>query len=252
MINRQLKVFKDSNVVDDIISFTKNYIDNSSPFDFVMSLKNGDFDEQFFKSENLISDPKNRIYPELKIKSNLLETRLDLGIKIYENLLGISELDANNPRFWTYACLYVYRDFIFDDRKVNSSLSLDLLKRYYFFINPSATRNALNSITRLWWGVHQTVDYDLADSYQYSRILFANSETFQSITQRNDLFNNKKVLIPTLEFIKNKSNPTALVKLISPYLRNHVKSFNINIYSKDEIKDLLEDFLYNAKSRGLI
>jgi hypothetical protein len=252
MINRQFKVFKDTSVIDDIISFTRNYIDNNSVFDFIMSLKNGDFDDEFFKSDNLISDPQNRVYPEFKIKSNMMKTRLDLGINIYENLLGISELDANNPRYWTYACLYVYRDFIFDDRKVDASISLDLLNRYYFFINPSATRNALNSISRLWWGIHQTVNYDLADRYQYSRILFENSETFQSITQRNDLFNNKKVLMATLDFIKNKNKTTKLVQLMAPYLRNHVKSFNINTYSKQEIQELLEDFLYNAKSRGLI
>ena len=88
------------------------------------------------------------------------------------------------------------------------------LNRYYFFINPSATRNALNSISRLWWGIHQTVNYDLADRYQYSRILFENSETFQSITQRNDLFNNKKVLIDPkgFEFYSNYCTlPTSLV-----------------------------------------
>ena len=243
----KVKVIKEGSL-SEIFQFIEKYLTNNTPYDFIMKLNRGEFDSQFFNEKNLISH-NQLVFPRFKSTS-----RFECAKLLYEKTSSLTEIEATDPRLWNYACLFVYRQYIFSDRKVNQDISKDLLYRYYTYaLTGSATTTALNSISRLWWGIHRSIDKsNQEDPYQYSKILFSNSQIFQDITQRGLIFSNEKVTKELLKFISNKNKKTDITKLVSVYLLNHIKSFDISNYSENDVKELLEDFLKDIISKGLL
>ena len=240
-----LKIFKTEEVVDNIITEVDNFLKDNSPYKFVSALVNGEFDDKFFSPDNILQDPKKRSFPKFTKPSN----ELNCAIELFQSL-KLNELNANDTRLWTYACLRVYPQYIINRNKIDETLNRELLFRYFFFKGGSATTNALNSISKLWWSVNQTYDEDLKDPYHYTKILHKGSQLFQDTTQRQLIFSNKVILNGYLDFMENKKSD--LSKSIVPYFYNHIKSFNLYHYDKDQIVDLLENFLEDIIKKGLI
>lgn len=242
-----LKIFKSEETVDNILFEVDRYLDNYTPFQFVSGLINGEFDELFFKDDNLISDPKKRMFPRFKNPQN----ELTCAIELFDTL-KLNRLNANDTRLWTYACLKVYPHYIINRNKIDETLNRDSLYRYFFFKGGSATTNVLNTISKLWWSVNQTFDDKLNDPYYFTKILYKGkySQLFQDITQRPLIFSNKKVVKAYLLFMENKVGDTS--KLIAPYLLNHIKSFNLFHLEIDKIVELMENFLEDMKLKGYV
>lgn len=244
---KKVKVIKES-ALNEIFQFIEKYLTENNSFEFIQKLNKGEFDNKFFNEKNLITH-KNLIFPPFKSSD-----RFECAKTLYESTSKLTEIEATDPRLWNYACLKVYRDYIFSDRKVNQDISKDLVYRYYTYaLTSSATTTALNSISRLWWGIHRSIDKtDANNPYKYSKILFSNSQIFQDITQRGLIFSSTKLTLSMLKFIENKNKKTDITKLISVYLLNHIKSFDVSVYSEKDIRDLLEDFFKDIITKGLI
>ena len=131
-MSKALKVFKTIDQIDDIITQTELIIKEKGVYEFIMDLNQAKFDDNFFKIKNLISDPKNRFFPTFDNPSS----RFDCAKQLYKSLDGLTEIEANDPRLWTYASLFVYRDFILNDRKIDSSINKVNLYNYFFFYQP--------------------------------------------------------------------------------------------------------------------
>ncbi len=237
-----------SEALSEIFQFIEKYLKNHKPYEFLQKLNKGEFDTDFFDEKKLIVN-KDIFFPEFKSAD-----RFECAKSLYESTLGLTEIDATDARLWNYACLKVYRDFIFNDRKVNQDISKDLFYRYYIYsYTSSATTTALNTISRLWWGIHRSIDkLDEKSPYKYSKILFSNSQIFQDITQRPLIFSNSMLTKAMLNFIKNKNKKTDIIKLISIYVLNHIKSFDISYYTEEDFNSLIEDFFKDIIKKGLI
>jgi len=240
-----LKIFKTEEIVDKVIIEVDSYLKSKTPYKFVEGLLKGEFDDKFFSEDNILQDPKKRSFPKFSKPQN----ELSCAIELFETL-KLTELNANDTRLWTYACLKVYPQYIINRNKIDQTLNRDLLYRYFFFKGGSATTNVLNTISKLWWSVNQTFDEDLKDPYQYTKILHKGSQLFQDTTQRPLIFSNKVILKGYLEFMDTKKSD--LSKYIAPYFLNHIKSFNLYHYSKEQVVDLLENFLDDIRKKGLI
>lgn len=245
-----LKIYKSLEEVDKIINFTNEFLNKgNSPYDFVQNLLNGKFDKRFFAEEILISDPQKRKYPVFK---NVTSER-DCAIQLFEDL-GLSREKANDSRLWTYACLRVYPKYIVNRNSIGATLKKENLFKYFFFKGGSATTNVLNTISKLWWSVNQTIDSEKSDVYYYTRMLFSGSysQVFMDVTQRRWIFSNKKVVKAYVQFFENKNKKTELSQCISPILLNHLKSFNVYYATVDELIDLLDDILEDLTKKGLV
>lgn len=240
-----LKIFKTEEIVDNVIIEVDSYLKSNTPYKFVVGLVKGEFDDKFFSEDNILNDPKKRSFPKFSKPHN----ELSCAIELFETL-KLTELNANDTRLWTYACLKVYPQYIINRNKIDQTLNRDLLYRYFFFKGGSATTNVLNTISKLWWSVNQTFDEDLKDPYKYTKILHKGSQLFQDTTQRQLIFSNKVILKGYLEFMETKKSD--LSKYIAPYFYNHIKSYNLYHYSKEQVVELLENFLDDIRKKGLI
>lgn len=242
-----VKVIKEKNL-SEIFEFIDKSLNEQKPYEFIQKLNRGEFDEKLFKEKNLITH-NNLFFPKFRSID-----RFECARNLYESTSDLSEIEATDPRLWNFACLSVYRDYIFADRKVNQDISKDLFYRYYTYsFSSSATNTALNSISRLWWGIHRSIDKsDEKNPYKYSKILFSNSQIFQDITQRGLIFSNSRLTKAMLSFIENKNKKTDITKLISVYILNHIKSFDISFYTQKDFEDLIEDFFDDIITKGLI
>ncbi len=244
----ELKAFKTERIVDEILIELEEFIqDGNSPYEFVEKLINGGFDDKFFNESQLVVDSEKRLFPSFE-KSNV---ELDCGIRLFKSL-KLSEQNANDTRLWTYACLKIYPKYIVNRNKIDITLKKDNLLRYFFHKGGSATANARNTISKLWWSVNQTFDENEVNPYKYTKILYRDKSTqlFQDITQRPLIFSNKKVVQAYLLFMENKT--TKLSKLVAPLLLSHLKSFNLFYNSKEEIVELLENFLDDLRKKGMV
>ena len=134
-------IFKSLDVVEDILKKTDDFIIKNSPFDFINSLINGEFDNEFFNQNNILIDPSGRKYP----KFTNPKSEFDCAIKLFESL-KLDPLGANDPRLWTYACLKIYPQYIISRNNLDHTLNRERLYRYFFYKGSSATTNVRNTI----------------------------------------------------------------------------------------------------------
>jgi hypothetical protein len=240
-------IFKSLDVVEEILKYTDDFLDKNSPFEFLNALIVGEFDSKFFSPDNLLVDTRGLQYP----KFTNPKSELDCAIKLHESL-KLNPLSANDPRVWTYACLRVYPKYIIGRNSLDDSLNKEMFYRYFFFKGSSATTNARNTISKLWWSVNQTIDEELEDKYKYTKLLYRGkySQVFQDVTQRPLIFSNRIILKAYLEFMENKQGNTS--KIIAPLVLNHVKSYNLYHMGVDDVIMLLENIFEDIKFKGLV
>ena len=95
--------------------------------------------------------------------------------------------------------------------------------------------------------MNQTYDEDLTDPYHYTKILHKGSQ-LSKILHRDSLFLTK-LFYGYLEFMENKKID---LSKYSNLILNHIKSFNLYHYSKDQVVELLENFLEDIRKKGYI
>ena len=259
MMNRAIKKFETNNHVQRVVDVIAEEIEKTSPYVFLNKLMAGDFDDNFFNDRDLIGDNSGRELPKLssivdpsKISNKNFNLQTECAIKLYESLNHLSENDASDPRLWMYTNLYVYRSFIYKRWGFDKEAAYRKFQDRFMYTTPSYNTNVRTSICDYWWAVHKTHDPSLEDPYKYTRMLFENSDVFQNITQRLELFPNKNVLRGLLEFVKSYSssgsNNTLFRKLIV-YFHNHIKLFDTRFMSKEEISEMYASFAGDYKKK---
>ncbi len=248
-MNNQVKIYKSSQDLDDIILFVEEQLKSASPYDFTVKLIEGKYDETLLNEKVLLIDPLKRSFPEFKKPHD----ELSCAIELYKSL-DITEEKANDPRLWTFACLGHFRKYIYNKTNCDTTLTQKTFFSYFFFKGSAATTNSRNTISKLWWGVNQTIDKSLKDEFFYTKILFSSAQIFQDLTQRPYIFSNKKILVAFLEFIETKPKKARdkTMKLVTPVFYNHIKTFNTYLSSKEEIISLLNNFNEDFINKGLL
>ena len=258
-MNRIIKKFKTSDHAQSVVDVVMEEVYNASPYVFLDKLIRGEFDNKFFKDSDLIEDDRGREFPNLdnvvdpsKISNKGFSLQTECAIKLYESLKHLSENDASDPRLWMYANLYIYRGFIFKRWGVNQNTTVRTFKDRFMYLGSSYNTNVRTSICDYWWAVHKTHDPSLEDPYKYTRMLFANSDVFQNITQRLELFPNKNVLRGLLEFVEGYSSSGSvniMFRKLIVYFHNHIKLFDTRFMSKEEISDMYTSFAGDYKKK---
>ena len=261
-MNRKIKKFKTNDHAQRVVDVVGEEIKNTSPYAFLEKLQGGVFDNEFFKSSNLIEDGSGREFPNInnvvdpsKISKKGFSLQTECAIKLYEGLNHLSENDASDPRLWIYANLHVYRGFISKRWGFDKQTTVGTFNDKFIYTGSSATKNVRTSICDYWWAVHKTYDPSLDDPYKYTRMLFANSDVFLQITQRKKLLPNENLLRGLLEFVEGYSSGgsvNVMFRKLIVYFHNHIKLFDVGLMSKEEVSEMYNSFAgdYNAK-KGL-
>ena len=249
--------YKLAKIKPEIVSLLINELlsKKSDPISFIHNLQAGDYDKYFTDDKLDFPNPKDQV--ELTKPGNEIINDYEFGKELYKTLSNISLSDANDKRLWMYLSLYVFKDWVIKRGKYNHNSKYDTIKENLFFEGNSSTVNYSNHISRLWWAFKMTETKDLEDNFYYTKILLSNSQIWFDLSERKDIYNNKKLLKCILEFFEDKikSNQFSASKLsasITPSVLNHLKNFDLNDFSKEEIKNLLEEFLNNLVSNGYL
>ncbi len=220
--------------------------------DFLKTLIGGEYDGLFFSEKNLVDDPQERSLPDLDLGGEEPWTKLgELAIKLYEPLKDIGEINACDDLLWNYLNLRVYRDFIFERRKVENKKEYNQFENHWIYKNQSATQNARTSVCSLWWGVHRTIDESLSDKYKYTKLLFSKSDIFLQITDRRQIFSDSVTTKGVLDFIEgfDVKTRTSRLREIVVYFHNHIKLFDTQFLGTKDISSLCENFYLDYKSK---
>ena len=251
----KLGKYKSLEIIEEIKDHMKEQCSSIKTGDWAANLINGEYDDEYLSDSKIILD--NLDLPNVpKSLSRDFQKDMDFAIALYENL-NISILDANDGRMWTYLSLGKYREYIWsryihDISKGTSSPQLATMIGYFFFTGSSANALASNSISKLWWAVHKTIDESLSDPYYYTKVLFSNSMIFMDVMERAAIITNKLLTRAYLEVIAKEKSITKVSKALSPMVLNHLSNHSVYALNQNEMKDLLEEFLNFLRSQNKI
>jgi len=244
---RELKKFKTEAEIDplqsELVTNTKNFIEN---------LISNKYDDTLLSNEKFIENPEEKIeLPILNVELDKTIGDFKNAIKIYKALESIDLDEANDPRLWIYLSLKVYPAYI---NKRHAPKNYNQINKQYFFGTGSATSNVSNAISKLWWGVNQTVldnEKDERKKFLYTKMYFKYTDIVQAIGERKDIFKNKLLVRAILDVVYKKPVKAApATRILAKYILNHIKSSNIDFMSYKELVSLVEDF-YNFSTRFL-
>ena len=159
-----------------------------------------------YLQEQFISD-KNQIISLADIYNNaigLLDKMVpdathdfDSAIALYEAYPNISPLLAAQESLWVYLAHNELFEYVQKRRKVTSESTIDKIKDYWFDITERGT------LAGLWWAVKMTINEDLSDKYELTRILFGN-QTFRTRTFFTSKIGKcKEALVGVLSFMND-------------------------------------------------
>ena len=216
---------------------------------FLDKLIRGEFQENELNDKLFLNDPKG-----LMIKADLLkhgEKNDGENAKLLYEALQLESIDeANDPRLWTYLSLVVFPNYI--STRYPTRTPGVISNR--MFHNGKTLANNKNALSRLWWLVHQTIDENNKnDPYYYTDLLFkgTNSQFIQDLIERKNIFKNKLLLQAFIEF-REEECPEAnsirhnITRILTPLWLNHIRNFNTNCFSKNELKEIIKDFYNNT------
>lgn len=244
--------FKSIEILEEIRNHAKSEINSYSSNHWASNLIDGKYDDLYFQSSNLIL--KEKILPEVpKGITKDFETDILLAKELYENLEISTELVANDGRIWTYLSLGKYRRHIYNRYNCVEPKKMETILGYFFFKGASANSIASNPISKLWWGIHKTIDTSLSDPYEYSNILFSNSQVLFDVIERATIVSNRNLVEAFLEVIKDhQQNPSKVSENLAPMILNHLSNHSFDNMSKKEIYIFLNHFIQFLKDQKRI
>ena len=211
---------------------------NETPFNFIKKLNQGDLDHYFTGNSVLIDETV-----DLK-EINHSQDDLEVAIQLYDSLGDLSRLEASDARLWTYLCCFVYRDYVIDRGSLAApDKKKEAIEKNMMFLSNSFTRNVTNYLSRLWWGVHMTIDLNRDDKYFYTKRLFELTQIRQSITERKSIYMDTRLTRILLDFIQDKSKDSA-IRVLSKLILNHQKTMVFDNLEDHEVLEVLNSY-YN-------
>lgn len=215
---------------------------------FVDNLVSKKYDDSLLNDRHIIFNEKKITLPVLNVNPSS-PSRNDFinAVKLYEALGDIDLDEANDPRLWVYLSLKCYPSYI--KKRWNPKVST--VREHYFFGSGSATSNVSNAISKLWWGVNQTVikgESDIKKKYLYTKMYFIYTDIVQAIGERKDIFKNRELIKAILETAYFKPvYPAPTIKILAKFILNHIKSTNIDFMNRQELNELVNDFYEYSK-----
>lgn len=197
------------------------------------------WEEKFPKGHTEIYLPENFVL-KLPDKNGLYD--IENAISLYENLTGMNETIASDPRLWTYLTHVKFWKYMKERWPVEELKRPQgrIIDRYHMkYLNLASL--VRNGISRLWWYSHLTFDERRKDKYELTRILLSKADIAVGILERT-FGSNFNIRVALLEFLRD--NPVISDKedswrqlFIQVNLLGGVK--NLPFLSKDDIfKDL--------------
>lgn len=245
----KLAKFKDHKPIEGLLSEFDKCRANEQYKSFFTKLNQGEYDD-YFSPTNLIYEPSSKEIiscDDLAVKNNLAEA----SIAFYKSIGSIDKEEAIDKRLWTYLSLGPFRGYTIHQSKIFTSdsknmSSKQIIKRFFYEGNGMLV-SELNYISRLWWYCENTICDNDNDKFKYTRIMLNDTQVTFDLMERYEVASNKELVHAYLDFLNDKlekdGTPIAKVsKGIAPILLNHIKSFDIQFFSKEEIKGLLNEF----------
>lgn len=211
------------------------------------SLKDGGLD-RYMVPQYTVKDPNSCIYRLQGLEHNHAE--LDAGKSDFDNAVSFYEANKKIPpfiaaeeAFWAYLTHIEYFDFVKKRWSINSETTKETIIKRFFY----SGSNMDNTLSRLWWAAHLTVDDSLEDKYQYTRVLLqeGNSDLLQNFS-KSKLFRHKEAVIGILKFFSEYKDRSDFSK-VNRYI---IQRFN-RIGGVRQLVYMNRDYFYNESKIAL-
>jgi hypothetical protein len=211
------------------------------------------FMEEWKPEENSFFEAPIKVEPE---KLNLKTTDgpsndLENAISVYEAFPSLSEVQASDPRLWTYLTHVDLREYvmirwplgenkteILSDETSKMKAVASIESHWFTTVSNDRTLRR-NAISRLWWAVHLTrapwlkdidffkdMKYDKDDEYRFTKVLLSKQDVYQQVLERG-LGRDTRLLIVILEFIEEHSD------ISREQIRGFIKELNLAMSTRN-------------------
>lgn len=153
-----------------------------------------------FQHDNEIRSRYNTIYPieyldylDIGTKYNLAdldfstapENDVYSSIDLYDRLIDLDRVQANDRRLWVGLTHNEYYDYTIKRWNIDNNTSNKVILRRFHFEGSSLETRMRNSISRLWWAAEITYDENRQDPYELTKVLWSKQQLQQSIVERS-------------------------------------------------------------------
>ena len=211
------------------------------------SLKDGRTD-RYMAEEFQVGDPNSCIYRLKCVEHNHVEldaekSDFENAVAFYEANKGIPPFIAAEEAFWAYLTHIEYFDFVKKRWNINSETTKETIQKRFFY----SGSNMDNTLSRLWWAAHLTVDDSAEDKYKYTKVLLqdGNSDLLQNLS-KSKLFRHKEAVIGILKFFSEHED-RAEFSSINRYI---IQRFN-RIGGVRQLVYMDQDYFYNESKNAL-
>jgi hypothetical protein len=198
-------------------------------------LRTGTSLESYFKESYSVKDdellPSTIVVqgkvPDLKApEDDPVSADLDNAIALHGYYNTIDEVQASDPRFWTYLSHVQFRKYAlarwgytgtFKELKdeAEKTKATTYFLEHWFVVNRNDRDLRRHALARLWWAAYLTyapwktdpeffADLENDDLYYYTRVLLSTQDIYQQVLERA-MGRSNRILISVLDFLgKNK------------------------------------------------
>jgi hypothetical protein len=187
------------------LSVIKCYLNKN---EFKYNFENNDFTVSEFEAIPFDLGDKmiNTFNSNLNQKSNdYRKSDFECAKLLYENI-RISPRQASDIDFWNYLHhfdMYKYIHLRWNEIENPSKSSQETYLNRHWLMTLSSQKHLINfPLTTLWWSIHLTIDEDLDDPYELSRIYF-NNNRYRTVTFGGSSYvRHKEAILGILQFYK--------------------------------------------------
>lgn len=151
---------------------------------------------------------------------------LDNAIALHKYYNAIDEVQASDPRFWTYLSHVQFREYArarwgytgtFKELKdpVERTKAINYFLEHWFVINRNDRDLRRHALARLWWAAYLTyapwesdpeffADLKNDDPYYYTRVLLSTQDIYQQVLERA-MGRSNHILISVLDYLGKNS-----------------------------------------------
>ncbi|MDO8537020.1 MAG: DUF6339 family protein [bacterium] len=196
-------------------------------------LKSGDALESYFRESYPVKEKtllKSTIeIPEKPLvlkapKNDPVATDLENAIAVYEYYKDLDEVQASDPRLWTYLSHVEFRKYALarwglkgSFKDIKDATTRTKAVNYvleHWFVSGNDRDLRRHAIARLWWAARLTyapwesdkyfADLKNKDSYYYTRVLLFTQDIYQQVLERG-MGRSNRILISVLDYLaRNK------------------------------------------------
>jgi hypothetical protein len=207
-----------------------------------------------FRNNEFQFDEKNCLFMPhvekplgLKLKMNTKDD-FESAIVLFESYRNLTPLEAADPRFWNYLSisdLYTYvRERYPNVYKRKDGINEEAYIYEHFLLENSSELMRVH-LPSLWWSVYLSYDKDNSDPYHLTKVLFWSIDVRTRTLGPALLGRKKEIMHGVLDYLNERGKGRMgsvedLVREITKFLNKFGGSKTLCIYSRSEIKDIVE------------